>query len=323
MTQARRLPLHALVLPLAFFALAGAVSTSLPAAAEMPAKDEVKRASKLDAEGKKAYSGKDFLKALKSFQAAWTLSPDPRYAYNAARCLERLGRLDEAADWYRKYLEAAPDAPDRAEVETKMRVLAEQALAQKGLRQMRITSTPAGARLTIDRSGTPVVTPWEGTLAYGKHVLQLDLPGHDALERTIDVGPDSASAVEITLAATAKREQRPQIGPDLRASKPRGSAPVRGRGVRTAGIVSASIAGALVIAGTTLGLLARSQQATVDTMAANARSYDRSEYDAGVDTGRTYTRFANLALLGAAATGLTGALMWLLAPSDAQEAPAR
>lgn len=68
--------------------------------------------------------------ALTRFRQAYQLSPRPGLLYNIAQTLDRLRRDEETVEALRDYLEAAPDAPNRTEVEARIRVL-DAALAER------------------------------------------------------------------------------------------------------------------------------------------------------------------------------------------------
>lgn len=72
---------------------------------------------------REAFAEGEFEVALESFQQAYRLSARPGLLYNIAQTLDRLRRDDEALATLRRYLEAAPDAPNRREVEARIRRL--------------------------------------------------------------------------------------------------------------------------------------------------------------------------------------------------------
>jgi tetratricopeptide (TPR) repeat protein len=55
--------------------------------------------------------------AIAEFRRAYELRADPRFLYDIAEGYRRLGLVDQARFFYERYLAAAPDAPDRDEVE--------------------------------------------------------------------------------------------------------------------------------------------------------------------------------------------------------------
>ena len=58
--------------------------------------------------------------ALSQFEEGFKEEPEPAFLYNMAQAHAHAGRPAEAMSFYRKYLEMAPDAPDRAAVEKRI-----------------------------------------------------------------------------------------------------------------------------------------------------------------------------------------------------------
>jgi tetratricopeptide (TPR) repeat protein len=69
------------------------------------------------AEGQTRYAAGDYAAAAERFVAAHTLDPDPAYLYNAAQAFRFAKSCAEAADHYRRFIEAAPNVSNRAKVE--------------------------------------------------------------------------------------------------------------------------------------------------------------------------------------------------------------
>ena len=61
--------------------------------------------------------------ALIAFTAAERLFPLPELSYNMALASEHLGRKNDAMDYYSAYLRVRPDAPDRKDIEDRIRKL--------------------------------------------------------------------------------------------------------------------------------------------------------------------------------------------------------
>lgn len=72
---------------------------------------------------REAFSNGDYELALDRFEQAYGLSPRPVLLYNIGVTLDRLRRDEDAVARFTEYLERVPDAPDRAEVEARIRVL--------------------------------------------------------------------------------------------------------------------------------------------------------------------------------------------------------
>jgi tetratricopeptide (TPR) repeat protein len=67
--------------------------------------------------GEKLYALTRFSEALDEYQKAFDARPIPDFLFNIGQCYRNLGDYDSAIFSYRKYLTAAPDAPNRAQVE--------------------------------------------------------------------------------------------------------------------------------------------------------------------------------------------------------------
>ena len=67
--------------------------------------------------GEKLYALAKFSEALDEYQKAFDARPIPELLFNIGQCYRNLGDYDSAIFSYRKYLTAAPDATNRAQVE--------------------------------------------------------------------------------------------------------------------------------------------------------------------------------------------------------------
>jgi Mg-chelatase subunit ChlD len=75
-------------------------------------------------QGLRALLARDYKAALKSFRAFVALAPShPSGLFNLALALEATDHYKGAVEFYRRYLEAAPNAPDRAEIERRIEQL--------------------------------------------------------------------------------------------------------------------------------------------------------------------------------------------------------
>lgn len=82
------------------------------------ADDAATRAAKRHFErGEKLYALTRFSEALDEYQKAFDAKPIPDFLFNIGQCYRNLGDYDSAIFSYRKYLTAAPDAANRAQVE--------------------------------------------------------------------------------------------------------------------------------------------------------------------------------------------------------------
>ena len=75
------------------------------------------------ATGRDAFSRGDFATAVTEFERAYALSRRAQLLYNIGTTYERLHRWEEARSALQRYLDAVADAPDRAEVEGRIRII--------------------------------------------------------------------------------------------------------------------------------------------------------------------------------------------------------
>jgi tetratricopeptide (TPR) repeat protein len=82
--------------------------------------DEARR---LFAECKAHFERTDYPRALECFQAANRIAPRAELLYDIGRTLELMGRKNEAADVYEKYLETGLSHTDRMSMELRIKTL--------------------------------------------------------------------------------------------------------------------------------------------------------------------------------------------------------
>lgn len=73
--------------------------------------------------GKQLFDSSDYRGAMAEFATADKLAPSALLEFNIALCHERLGEKAEAVRRYRLYLDRVPNAPNRAQVEDKIKAL--------------------------------------------------------------------------------------------------------------------------------------------------------------------------------------------------------
>jgi tetratricopeptide (TPR) repeat protein len=109
--------------------LTGVASAQAPDERTERARAHVKAAIAYYDEGK-------YEDAAHEMQVAYELKPVPDLLYNLAQCDERLGKYEDAARAYEKYLQGRPDAPDRAQVSARIENLRERVKAQAAGREV-------------------------------------------------------------------------------------------------------------------------------------------------------------------------------------------
>ena len=91
-------------------------STLLLAAAKPPSAAE----QRLFEEGMKAMQAGDAAAADKAWRAGYAIAKDPAFLVRMGEAEEKAGQPAEAGESYRRYLRAAPDASDRADIEQRL-----------------------------------------------------------------------------------------------------------------------------------------------------------------------------------------------------------
>jgi tetratricopeptide (TPR) repeat protein len=174
--------------------LAAACLAHLPSAhADAPSDEAAMEQRRAEAkskyqEGAEAYSAGRFKDAVDLFLAADRLAPSAPLSFNIARAYEKLSDDAGALRWYRDYLRRNPDASNATAVRPLIAALAE-SLRKKGVQQLTVLTSPAGATVTVDDQ--PVgVTPWTGELRPGEHRLLLSLRGYADAEQTVSLAAD-------------------------------------------------------------------------------------------------------------------------------------
>ena len=69
------------------------------------------------AEAEKQYQAEDYVKAIDQYAAAYREEQDAAYLFNLAQCYRKLGDPAAAAFLFGRYLQEAPNATNRAQVE--------------------------------------------------------------------------------------------------------------------------------------------------------------------------------------------------------------
>lgn len=211
-----RLPLFLLVLSLP----APAWAADAPADGASSAATDSRRADAKTRyeQGAAAYAAGRYKDAVDLFLEADSLAPSAPLSFNIARAYEKLGDDSGALRWFRDYLRRAPDAANAKDVQAIVDKL-ETRLSQKGVQQLTVMSTPAGATVTID--GRPVgVTPWTGDLLPGRHRIELSARGYDDKAQEVDLAAHRAQDVNIALQAQAAAAGAPAAAAVAPAAQP-------------------------------------------------------------------------------------------------------
>src|SRR5688572_20927887 len=85
--------------------------------------------------GVKQYNLGRFPEAIVEFEQAYDKDPAPILLFNIAQSHRQNGNKERALFFYRRYLEQAPDAPNRADVEQRQKDLVQSLQEEKELKQ--------------------------------------------------------------------------------------------------------------------------------------------------------------------------------------------
>jgi hypothetical protein len=156
-------------------------------------------ARELDREGVQLFREGRFSDAARYFQAAYRLGGPSSELWNVARTRERLDDAEGACgaiDAYLAQRDLSP--PDRAEAEREGRALR----ARPSV--LTVTTTPAGAFLTIDSAQVAGPTPMSLEVSPGVHTIVVRREGSAAETRRIEARFGRAIVVSLDLVGARK-----------------------------------------------------------------------------------------------------------------------
>jgi tetratricopeptide (TPR) repeat protein len=217
--------------------------------------------------GMKAYTLGHFPEAIEEFEKAYDLRAEPIFLYNIAQSHRQNNSPQRALFFYRRYLEAQPDAKNRAEIEQRIKDLQSQLNAQAE----NVPAPPPPAPQPVVQ---PVAAP-SPSVAEPEQVAQVQAQPEPAQSTgrglriagvTIGiVGVASAvTGVVLGLHANSLYQQATTPGSPYDPSKDQSS-----KTFRTLEWVSLGVGGAAIVAGSVLyylGASAKSASASVAVM---------------------------------------------------------
>jgi tetratricopeptide (TPR) repeat protein len=243
-------------------------------------------------QGVEAYRNERYVDAVRLFLAADALSPSVALSFDIGHAYEKIG--DDAATlrWYRNYLRLKPDAANRAEVTESIKKLSK-VLADKGIQQLTVLSTPPGATVAIDGQAVGV-TPLTIELGPGDHAASLTARGYHDTERAFRL--EALTPLDLAF------ELRPAASAPAPAEAPVTSAKNAGRRFGIAPLVTIG-AGVLALGGSIAFEVARS---SAENAARNQREQLSFERDVDAMNSRQTTSRVLLGVGGVLiATGAT------------------
>jgi hypothetical protein len=257
-------------------------------AAQQAARDHYNAARRLFDEGNHA-------QALVEFQAAYDARPHPQVLLAIAECLERLERWDEAAQKLEVYVQASPDASDRADIERRIAAIRARPAV------LRVTSSPEGASIRLDGTDTGKVTPADVEAPAGEHDLVVGLAGYDDASEHLVLHGAERREVSITLVEAPPEEPASTAS----AAVDEDDAPGGGAAVWIFG----GLTGVALVGGTVLGFLALSDQS----------EYEQSPSVEIKDRGERMALFADIGFGVAVVAGVTTIILATTGGSEDSE----
>jgi tetratricopeptide (TPR) repeat protein len=165
------------------------------------------RARALYDQGAQAYNESRYYQAAACFLDAYRVYPTPQLLFNVAKAYDKLSVPSSALAYYREYLRKLPDAPDAADVGSRMREL-EATLAQRGVQQLSVLTNPPLALLAVDGAAVGL-TPWTGETWPGEHRVTVTLDGRKPLTTlvTVDALRSQDFSFDLELASSSRESQ--------------------------------------------------------------------------------------------------------------------
>jgi tetratricopeptide (TPR) repeat protein len=282
------------------FSLAGLVCTLL--AGSVQAGEPPPEARVAYDAGVEHFRAGRYADAIAEFNKAYRVAPNPVLVFNMARAFEELKDFGSATTFYKRYLEMAPEAPDRRVVEESIRTLellaARQEKPAQGL--LIVRSKPDGASVLIN--GRPAgSTPLKVELGVGKHFVAIEQVGFTRDIRELNIDKDQQLEHDVVLVPLAMASED------------------TGEGI--AAWILLGVGTTLVLGGGVVGVLALERDQQLDDIESGKKLSTASKYGDIQDEGRTYAYLADGLMVGGLAAAITGGVLLLL--GDDPPAPAQ
>ncbi len=197
--------------------------------------------------GRTLYAQGDYSGAAREFEMALAIFPQSaKLAFNLARTCERLEDDERALAAYRSYLQVAPEAPDRAEIDRIIASLEQRVEAARP--RLVVTSEPSGAEVRVDGLTERFVTPATIAPGPGTHIVRLQLAGQPEVSRSVTVERGQSVPLHVTL--IVPEPLRPEPPPVAASAVAPPSAAPEPPGAHLAGWVVGGVGLALMGVGT-------------------------------------------------------------------------
>ncbi|HEX2676770.1 MAG TPA: PEGA domain-containing protein [Polyangiales bacterium] len=179
-----------------------AAKTSKTAAPAGPTPEAKEKARAAYGRGQAAFAAGNYQESKNAFQEAFGAVPNPIVLLSIAESQAKLGELSDSVTTLQKYLELRSDAPDRADIEAKIKSL------NATPAQVAVTTDPPGAVLDLDGMPTHKKSPATIEMSPGEHSIDYTLRGYDPGTAKLTVQPGEKQGLHLPL---TKAEKPPPV----------------------------------------------------------------------------------------------------------------
>jgi len=290
-----------------------------------PSPPEKAAARSLFDQGRALVKAGKYDQACPKFEESYKLDPGIGASFNLADCYERVGKTASA---WSGFLEAASFAriAGQAQREKVARDRAKDLEPRLSRIVIEVAKGSALDGLEVRRDGTSI---GEGVWGQGvpvdpgEHVVEAAAPGRKPWRTSVVLAGDGTSVtVTVPLLAPDREATAAPIGPAQAPLPPRSEATTRGKGQRTAGLVTAGVGLlSLGVAGV-FALQTRSKVSDAEAWCDGANCWDPRGVDLHDQAKGTADLATVFGIVGAAAVA-GGAVLYLTAPRAGAEPSAR
>lgn len=181
----------------------------LPSSVSAQDTEEARRAVQLAQEAQVAFEAGDIPTAIRSFEEAFMLRPDPAFAYNLGLLYEAEGELARAHRYLEAYLEIYEDAPNRGEVEEILMELRTE--LDRSWARIELSTEPGGGRLyLVSEAGDYFLgsSPVEFWFRPGEQTFSATLEEYYRQEHSMQLEAGSSTDLEMEMIAQRHRTRR-------------------------------------------------------------------------------------------------------------------
>ena len=163
----------------------------VPAAQALSASTRT-RAVRLYRSAQKLYKEGRYRKAIEKLRQAHSLLKKPVFLFNIGSCYERLGELERAVTFYRKYLKRCRPG-ERGQIQVRI----DSILRRPSI--LTVISAPTGAAIRLNGDLQSLRTPARIKVPAGNITVRVELPGCRAQERVLVAGFGKPLVADFTL----------------------------------------------------------------------------------------------------------------------------